>query len=237
MGHSAPGLAGPFESAMREPIRGFPQRAFLAAVLIGLAVLGCTAPAQAQAPHVRSLTDFRYTGVVRQQWDLSCGAAAIATILTYQLGHPVSEREVALAMLHRTSPKLVRARLGFSLFDLKVYAATLGFGAAGFGSMNLDDLDAIAPAIVPVRMHGFRHFVVYRGRRGDRVLLADPSFGNRTMPEWSFRAVWAGGIGFRVFDPALPNAPNRMGAPADLFATPAASARRQEIAAMPGGIR
>ena len=237
MGHSAPGPTGPTESAVREPFRRFPQRALPAAVLIGLAVLFRASPAHSEAPHVRSLTDFRYAGVVRQQWDLSCGAAAIATILSYQLGHPVSEREVALAMLHRTSPKLVRARLGFSLFDLKVYAATLGFGAAGFGAMNLDDLDAIAPAIVPVRMHGFRHFVVYRGRRGDRVLFADPSFGNRTMPLWSFRAVWAEGIGFRVFDPAQPNAPNRMGAPAELFAAPAASVRRQEIAAMPGGIR
>jgi uncharacterized protein len=213
----------------------FSHRAGLAAVFCVAAMFSMAADARGQAPHVRSLTDFRYAGVIRQQWDLSCGAAAIATILTYQLGHPVSEREVALAMLHRTSPKLVRARLGFSLFDLKVYAATLGFGAAGFGKMTLDDLDAIAPAIVPVRMHGFRHFVVYRGRRGDHVLLADPSFGNRTMPEWSFRAVWAEGIGFRVFDPAQPNAPNRIGAPAELFATPAASVRRHEI--MPGGIR
>jgi predicted double-glycine peptidase len=30
-----------------------------------------------------------------QEWDLSCGPAALATLLTYQHGDPVSEREIA----------------------------------------------------------------------------------------------------------------------------------------------
>ena len=188
--------------------------------------------------HVRSMTELRYAGVVRQQWDLSCGAAAIATLLTYQLNHPVTEREVAVALLRRTSPNLVRARLGFSLFDLKVYAATQGFGAVGYGDMTLDDLDRIAPAIVPVRLRGFRHFVVYRGRHGDRILIADPSFGNRTMPLWSFKSAWAGGIGFKLFDPAQPDPPNRMGASPDLFITPAPLTRRETITSIStGGVR
>ncbi len=184
----------------------------------------------------RSLVELRGEQVVRQNWDLSCGAAAIATLITYQLLHPVSEREVATAMLHRTSPQLVRARLGFSLLDLKVYAATRGFGAAGFGQMTLADLDTMAPAIVPIRRHGFRHYVVYRGRRGDRVLLADPAFGNRTMSVDSFEASWANAIGFIVFDPAEPHPPNRMGAPAELFAIPGHQAERAAIADMRTGV-
>lgn len=205
------------------------------------ALLPMAAPVARAEPehrHVRSITELRHDGVIRQQWDLSCGAAAIATLLTYQLNHPVTEREVAFALLRRTSPNLVRARLGFSLFDLKVYAATQGFGAVGYGEMTLEDLDRIAPAIVPVRMHGFRHFVVYRGRLGDRILIADPSFGNRTMPEWSFKSAWAGGIGFKLFDPAQPDAPNRMGAPSALFIAPAPSARREAITSIStGGVR
>jgi predicted double-glycine peptidase len=39
---------------------------------------------------VRSLMQLRNDRVVRQQWDLSCGAAVVATLLTYQLGAPVS---------------------------------------------------------------------------------------------------------------------------------------------------
>ncbi len=183
----------------------------------------------------RSLLELRGEQVVRQNWDLSCGAAAVATLMTYQLRRPVSEREVATAMLHRTSPHLVRARLGFSLLDLKVYAATQGFGATGYGQMTLDDLDGMAPAIVPIRRHGFRHYVVYRGRRGDRVLLADPAFGNRTLSVDSFEAAWANAIGFIVFDPAEPHAPNRMGAPAELFAVPGHQAERAAIIDMRAG--
>jgi predicted double-glycine peptidase len=193
----------------------------LAAALVAAATLF---PAAAQTPPeppggkaVRSLVEIRNEQVVRQQWDYSCGAAAIATLLTYQLNHPVTERQVALGILRHTDAKLVRARLGFSLLDLKAYAATQGFAAAGFGQMTLSDLDGMAPAIVPIRVHGFRHFVVYRGRRAERVLIADPSFGNRTLTTDAFRKVWANNVAFVVFSPADPHPPNRMGAPAELF--------------------
>jgi len=207
----------------------------LAGALLVAAVTGSAAGAEDAPRRVRSLTELRQQGVIRQHWDLSCGAAAIATLLTYQLGRPVTEREVALAMLRRTSPNLVRARMGFSLLDLKIYAATQGLGAAGYQEMTLADLDAMAPAIVPIRTHGNRHFVIYRGRKGDRVLLADPSFGNRTMPIWSFNAAWANGIGFTVFDPAQPQAPNRMGAPPELFLAPSLQQRREAVATIASG--
>jgi len=139
---------------------------------------------------------------------------------------------VGVAMRRPTSPTLARARLGFSLFDLKVYAATQGFGAAGFSGMTLADLDATAPAIVPIRWRSFRHFVVYRGRRAGRVLFADPSFGNRTLTEAVFHAAWANGVGFVVFDPADPRPPNRMGAPAELFVAPPRQAERAAIASV-----
>ena len=202
-----------------------------AAIAMAVAATGVLAGApQGGGKAVRSLAEMRDAQVVRQHWDLSCGAAAIATVLTYQLGHPASERAVALAMLRRTSPTLVRARLGFSLFDLKVYAATQGFAAAGFGGMTLADLDSAAPVIVPIRWRGFRHFVVYRGRRAGRVLIADPSFGNRTLSEAAFQASWANRVGFIVFDPAAPHPPNRMGAPAALFVMPPRQAQRAALA-------
>jgi hypothetical protein len=205
----------------------------LAIWLAGAVALAAIAPASAERPdakRVRSMAEIRNDDVVRQQWDLSCGAAAIATLFTYQLGRPVSERQVALAMLKRTSPDLVRARLGFSLLDLKMFAATHGFAAAAFADMSLDDLDGLAPAIVPITTHGFHHFVIYRGRLGDRVLLADPAFGNRTLPDAAFKKAWANGIGFIVFDPSRPHAPNRMGAPRDLPLAPGVQAERAALA-------
>ena len=39
---------------------------------------------------------------------------------------------------------------------------------------------------------------MFRGRYGDRVLLADPAFGNLTMRVSRFLELWKGGIGFVV---------------------------------------
>ncbi|HEX7760812.1 MAG TPA: C39 family peptidase [Caulobacteraceae bacterium] len=207
--------------------------ALTAATAIALTAGAANAGAsQGGGKPIQSLADLRDAQVVRQHWDLSCGAAAVATLFTYQLGYPLSEREAALAMLRRTSPNLVRMRLGFSLLDLKIFAASRGLGAAGFEGMTLADLDSQAPAIVPIRWRGFRHFVVYRGRRDGRVLIADPAFGNRTVAEDAFQASWANHIGFVVFDPSRPRAPNRMGAPARLFLTPTRQTERASIATL-----
>jgi uncharacterized protein len=183
---------------------------------------------------VLAFSEIRNAQLVRQEWDLSCGAAAIATVLTYQLGDRVSEREVALALLRQTHPVLVRLRLGFSLLDLKRYAASRGFTAAGYQNMDLGELAEMAPAIVPIRASGLPHFVVFRGMRGDRVVFADPSFGNRTMPAETFAKIWAGGIGFVVYRGDEPEAPNRMRPTPAQFAIPAGAAVRNQISPVSG---
>src|SRR3546814_16564816 len=45
------------------------------------------------AIHVTSLKEARFKTTVPQQRDFSCGSAAVATLLTYQYGQPVTERE------------------------------------------------------------------------------------------------------------------------------------------------
>lgn len=197
-----------------------------AGLAIVLASPVAASPARSDALPVRSLLEIRDEQLVRQHWDLSCGAAAVATILTYQLGHPVSEREAALGMLHMGDARLVRARLGFSLLDLKRLAVAHGFTAAGYGGLSLDDLADRAPVIVPIQVMGFPHFVVVRGRRGDRLLLGDPAFGNRTMTVDAFSRAWTSHIGFVIVAPSEPHPPNRMGAPAALFLAPGAGALR-----------
>lgn len=145
-------------------------------------------------PIVRSMSEIRYEHVVRQQWELSCAAAALATILRYQHGMPVSERTVALGLINRpeyiANPELVRLRQGFSLLDLKRYVDRIGFQGAGLGKLGLDDLRNHAPIIVPVNLQGFPHFVVFRGSTSKEVLLADPAFGNVTMSIEKFMQGW-----------------------------------------------
>jgi uncharacterized protein len=168
-------------------------RRALTASLWLLAVFGAQA-----APPVRSLLEIRRENVIVQQWDASCGAAALATILNYQHGDAVDERTVAQGMLRSTTPLRVRHRGGFSLLDLKRYADARGFRGEAYTGASLVDLDGFKPAIVPVNLTGFPHFVIYRGRVGNSVLLADPAYGNRVLPIATFEAAWMQGIAFVV---------------------------------------
>ena len=150
---------------------------------------------------VRSLQELRFVDLVPQSWDVSCGAAALSTLLTYHLGREVTEYAVATWILRGVDPQRVRARGGFSLFDLKRFAQALGYRAEGYGGLTLEDLDVLAmPAIVPVRIHGLDHFVVLRDIIGGHVVIGDPAFGNLTMPVKRFKQIWKGGIAFVVHD-------------------------------------
>lgn len=166
-----------------------------------------TVAAHAGDRTVKSLLEIRRENVVIQQWDLSCGAAALATILRYQHGEPVSEREIAISLMKREeyiqNPQLVQSREGFSLLDLKRHVDARGYVGSGFGKLQLNDLVAKAPIIIPITTNGYNHFVVFRGIQGKRVLLADPAWGNRSMSVDEFNEHWIdyptlGRIGFAV---------------------------------------
>ena len=142
-----------------------------------------------------------------QEWDLSCGAAALTTLLRYQHGESISEKQVALGLINRdiyiADPRLVTLRRGFSLFDLQRYVNSRGYDGQWFGNMSLDDLVRRAPVLVPINVFGYNHFVIFRGTLGDRVLLADPAWGNRTMTTAEFEHAWIdypgiGQVGFTV---------------------------------------
>src|SRR5262249_19105247 len=135
---------------------------------------------------------------VVQEWDNSCGAAALATLLTYQLLNPVNEKQVATGMLRKTDPLRVKHRGGFSLLDMKRYATTLGYSAEGYGKLTVDNLRKFAPVIVPVNLEGYDHFVIFRGVAAGRVVLADPAYGNRTVALAEFERGWNGNIGFVI---------------------------------------
>lgn len=191
---------------MSTPFGRLPRRR----CLLSVAALAVARPDQAgaaegYAKHVRSFLELRQANVVLQKWDLSCGAASLATLLTYQHGDAVPEKEIAMAMLKATETELVKQRLGFSLLDLKRYLDGRGYVGEGYGEVGVADLIDLAPAIVPIRIQAaFDHFVVFRGLAEGRAVLADSAFGNRTMPIGEFVAVWRGRVAFVVRRPDQP---------------------------------
>jgi uncharacterized protein len=174
------------------------------ATMLSARPVGCNA----QERPVRSLLETRRENVVIQKYDLSCGAAALDTLLRYEWGDTVTEQDVALGLIKREEyiahPELIRTREGFSLLDLKRYAETRGYKGTGLAQLELDDLVERAPIMVPVNALGYDHFVIFRGVMGNRILLADPAWGNRTMTVDKFQRMWLdygepiGHVGFLV---------------------------------------
>jgi predicted double-glycine peptidase len=173
-----------------------------------LAVVLCGSPAAAQVAvsqggnnysvQVVSYRDIPFRTVVRQEYDYSCGSAALATLLRYHYGRNVAEREVFVQMYQDGNQEAIQ-RVGFSLLDMKRYLATHGFQADGF-RMSLQALEEEgAPAIVVVNQQGYRHFVVLKGMAGDRVLVGDPALGLKSYSRAEFEAMW-NGIAFLIRD-------------------------------------
>ena len=240
-------------------------------VLVGLLLCGPVIASESNSADgrhpVRSLLEIRREGVTIQSWDLSCGAAALAILLRYEFGEPVTEKEIARGLMRRSEyvahPELLQIREGFSLLDLKRYVNGYGVQAAvsnspgqkrsgrpkanrlaqatsakasrrarhspsartsiaglyrgeGLGQLEFNDLIERAPIMVPINALGYNHFVVFRGVFGNRVLIADPAWGNRTMTIDKFQRMWldygepVGHVGFVVARADGRRPPNRL---------------------------
>ena len=147
------------------------------------------------------LSEIKYRGIVRQAYDYSCGSAALTTVLRSHLGFEVSEQQAMEGMLAFGERDKIVARRGFSLLDMKRYAASLGSDAAGFRAEIKDLLTLKDPAIVPIDYAGFKHFVVLRGVRDGKVFLADPSVGHIVFSVEEFATLWDRNTLFLIYPP------------------------------------
>jgi predicted double-glycine peptidase len=177
------------------------------AIISSLAML-TTAPADVRAQNViiapagqsagplvtaspRSWKARKFDGMVRQQTDFSCGAAALATIFIHAYGKQTNERQVLLNMLKIADPALVREK-GFSLLDMKKYVRATGMTGEGFEVPFAALRELKVPGIVLLNSRGYKHFVVIRKAGDDYVQLADPALGNRLISRGQFEREWNG---------------------------------------------
>lgn len=144
-----------------------------------------------------SLKEIRFRNTLRQQYDFSCGSAALATLLTYHYGHPVDEQQVFEQMFQLGDRAKIR-REGFSLLDMKRFLAARGFQADGFQLPLQQLVSAGLPAIVLLNDKGYQHFVVIKGIAGERILVGDPASGARALTRQAFEAAWVGKLLFVV---------------------------------------
>lgn len=50
------------------------------------------------------------------------------------------------------------------------------------------------PVLIYFVRHGYKHFALFKGIRGDRVYLADPARGNIRLSLYRFESEWTGYI-------------------------------------------
>jgi predicted double-glycine peptidase len=147
-----------------------------------------TAAARFSVP-VHSLKELRFISTIRQQYDFSCGSAALATLLSNHYGYPISETTAFTSMWQHGDQDKIRKE-GFSLLDMQKYLATLGFQSDGFRQPLQKLIEAKLPAIVLISEKGYNHFVVIKGAEDGRVLLGDPSSGTRAITQEHFESIW-----------------------------------------------
>ncbi|MFL1456430.1 C39 family peptidase [Marinobacter sp. GN3S48] len=141
---------------------------------------------------VTSFQEKRFDSVMRQQYDFSCGSAALASLLSYHYDHEVSEQDVFLSMLSLADAEKVR-REGFSMLDMKRFLEAEGYQADGF-RLPLSGLreKVRLPMIVLLNLDGFRHFVVIKGISESEVLVGDPARGLKVYSYRQFERYWDG---------------------------------------------
>jgi len=138
--------------------------------------------------------DRRDRNVIKQKYDYSCGASALATLLTFHFGEETSEKRVMeLILKDKTQTEIEKIiKEGFSLLGLKEATEKLGY-FGGMYRLKLKHLKKLrAPVILFIQPKGYRHFVVFKGIKGDRVYLADPSRGNVRISIHRFQEEWEG---------------------------------------------
>lgn len=141
---------------------------------------------------LKSVKALRDQNVVKQGYDYSCGAGALATLLTYGVGDKATEAEILLQLMN-SLPKdqeVLKKKEGFSLADLQSVALMRGHKSAGFRIAPEYLAKLKGPVIVFIQPRGYKHFAVLRGVKGDRIFLADPSLGNVRMPAYKFLDMW-----------------------------------------------
>lgn len=148
---------------------------------------GGVAPESVQ---ITPYSEFKFRNIVHQAYDYSCGSAALVTVINNYLGISVTEQQAMEGMLEHGERDKIIARRGFSLLDMKRYVASIGAEGAGFRA-ELSELTKLEqPAIVPIDYAGFKHFVVFRGVRGDKVFIADPAMGHIVFSLDKFAELW-----------------------------------------------
>lgn len=172
---------------------------FLSLLLVAISVFfwgGCTS-GQSISPkfEIESWNTLKWEHIVRQGYDYSCGAAAVATLANGYFGDLLDEPlvlQMLLANLSTQEEIADRVVNGFSMLDLQQVAHQLGYIAVGVKLSNDAIFKLKGPVIVILKDGDVEHFVVLKGVDDSKAYFADSFSGNVRMPLSTFFKRWKG---------------------------------------------
>lgn len=170
------------------------KRAAVALILF----CGCFTPMRQPV----SMRELRAGATQIQSHEYTCGAAALATVLT-SLGKPMTEKEVLDSIFSDTIPVRMNEQGEAEIPPLTAADLQKGARKAGFKVVSLQAADGrealevlakLRPIICRIYLYEeFLHFVVVRGIDNGWVSLSDPAYGNVRVPVSQFDKVWKSG--------------------------------------------
>jgi len=146
---------------------------------------------------VKSWIEFKNEHLIRQNYDYSCGSAALATILSHYYDTNISEQMILASVLEAKGITKEASALedqegnnGLSFYDLSQYASSHGFKAIGI-ALGIEELKKLQiPVIVFVKIRKQEHFTVLKNMDEKYAYLADPSFGNIRVSHSKFKEMF-----------------------------------------------
>ncbi len=130
---------------------------------------------------VQSWVERRDAGMAKQQFDYSCGAASLVSVLTHYYGVATDELEIV---------DRIGLKGAFSMADLARVAEEYGFKPVGL-ALDYETLMRFRrPVIVYLDYWDDGHFSVLRAIDRNGVWLADPAWGNTRMRRERFEQFW-----------------------------------------------
>ncbi len=132
---------------------------------------------------IKSWIEFKNENLTKQQYDYSCGAGSLSTILTYFYDKNITETMILDSILkikkvNKEKKELENSTFDLSFADLKTIANLNEFKAIGL-AIEFESLYKLkSPVILYVKIRKNEHFTVFKAIDKNFVYLADPSLGN-----------------------------------------------------------
>ncbi|EAK0963597.1 peptidase C39 [Campylobacter upsaliensis] len=136
---------------------------------------------------VKSYQEIKNEKVIRQNYEESCGAASLATLINTLDDNNLTELDLLKTM---SGQKLYTDMVSFA--DLNDAVKKLGFQSKSY-KIDRKILESIMSVPILVKIEDdprFPHFVVIINHKGNYLQIFDPSYGEYISSKREFYSVW-----------------------------------------------